>query len=132
MRTRNLDLRPQLARPVLTGGAGLDVVEIERLAQIRQRRPAFFERYFSTAERARAESSSRPARSYARAFAAKEAFLKAMGRGVLDGIPVTEVEWVEGRLRLGPPARALLAKGAQVQVSVADDGRNAWAIVMVG
>lgn len=116
----------------MTSGAGLDVVEIGRLRRLRARRPEFFVRYFSEAERARAEGAGDPARLYARAFAAKEAFLKAVGHGVLDGIAMSEVELRDGVLRLGARAQAAAGATASISVSVADDRVRAWAIVLVG
>ena len=108
------------------------MVEIARLRRLRARRPEFFVRYFSEQERERAEAARDPARLYARAFAAKEAFLKAVGRGVFDGITMAEVELRGGTLRLGVRARAAMGANASVSVSVADDRARAWALVLVG
>jgi len=116
----------------MAAGAGLDVVEIARLRRLRARRPEFFARYFSEPEREWAEAAGDPARLYARAFAAKEAFLKAVGRGVLDGIPMTEVELHDDVLRLGARAREAVGANAWVSVSISDDRARAWAIVLVG
>jgi phosphopantetheinyl transferase (holo-ACP synthase) len=68
----------------------------------------------------------------------KEAFLKALGTGVLGSIALEHIEVeLDGRaasLRLGASAEAALsARGAsRTWVSTADDGRFAWAAVVVG
>jgi holo-[acyl-carrier protein] synthase len=60
---------------------GVDIIEIERIAQALQR-PGFRERCFTEAERAYCDSRANPAQSYAGRFAGKEAVGKALGCGV--------------------------------------------------
>jgi holo-[acyl-carrier protein] synthase len=60
---------------------GVDLIEIERIERALER-PAFRERCFTEAERAYCDSRARPAQSYARRFAGKEAVGKALGCGV--------------------------------------------------
>ena len=117
---------------------GTDIVEVERLARSLRRQPAFATSVFSDEERLYCDAQARPAQHYAARFAAKEAFLKAVGHGVLDGVALPEIEVVRApreapALRLGPSAAAALADagGRQALVSLSHDGGMAVAFVMV-
>ena len=59
-------------------GVGLDLLEIDRLAQARDRRPRLAERLFTTGEIAFAAERGEPARHLAVRFCAKEAVAKAL------------------------------------------------------
>ncbi len=120
-------------------GVGTDIVEVERLERSLARGASFAETVFTDGERRFCESQARPAQHFAARFAAKEAFLKAVGRGVLDGVALRDIEVVReagGRpsLRLGPSAAAALAAaggtGAPL-VSLSHDGGMALAFVVV-
>ncbi len=118
-------------------GLGADVVELRRFERSLARSPSFATDVFTEGERAYAESRPRPSLHLAARFAAKEAFLKAVDRGVLD-LDLREVEVVRepsGRpvLRLGPGARqALAGAGATgTHVSLSHDGDVAFAVVVV-
>jgi holo-[acyl-carrier protein] synthase len=120
-------------------GIGTDIVDVERLAAKIRRRASFVEMVFSADERRFCEAQARPAQHFAARFAAKEAFLKALGRGVFSGVPLSEIEVVRekgGRpgLRLGPAAAAALgaAGGRQALVSLSHEGGMAIAFVAVG
>jgi holo-[acyl-carrier protein] synthase len=117
---------------------GTDLVQIERVAKILRRQPAFAETVFSSEERRYCDAQARPEQHYAARFAAKEAFLKAVRRGVLDGIALGEIEIVHDRagapaFQLGPAAAAALAAigGREALVSLSHDGGMALAFVMV-
>lgn len=60
---------------------GIDIVEVERIEKSMQS-PAFLRRFFSEKEKAYFESKSFNPESVAAAFAAKEAFSKAIGTGI--------------------------------------------------
>ena len=124
------------ARPV--AGIGTDIVEVARVEKSLARTRSFALHVFTEAERAYCESCARPGEHYAARFAAKEAFLKAVGRGILQGIPLKEIEVVrdeggEPALRLGPAAaRALKQRGAtQALVTLSHAGGSAVAFVLV-
>ncbi len=117
---------------------GTDIVGVERIARSLRRQPAFAREVFSPGERQYCDAQARPEQHYAARFAAKEAFLKAVGRGVLDGVPLVEIEVVrqpQGApvLRLGPSAANALAGvgGRDVLVSLSHDGGMALAFVVV-
>ncbi len=73
-------------------GLGVDIVEIERMARIIERSPAFTEKVYSAAERAYCDGHAHPEVHYATRFAAKEAVLKALGTGFSEGISWLDVE----------------------------------------
>ena len=72
-------------------GVGLDLLEIDRLAQALARRPRLAERLFTERERAFAAERGEPARHLAARFCAKEAVAKALG---LTGWSFRDVEVV--------------------------------------
>ncbi len=117
---------------------GTDIVEIARIARSLRRQPAFASAVFSEDERRFCDAQARPDQHYAARFAAKEAFLKAVGKGVLDGVPLDEIEVARApdaapALRLGPSAAAALAAagGREARVSLSHDGGLALAFVVV-
>ena len=61
---------------------GVDLIEIERIAQALERYSGFRDRCFTKAEQAYCDSRVNPAQHYAARFAGKEAVGKALGSGV--------------------------------------------------
>jgi holo-[acyl-carrier protein] synthase len=123
-------------KPVL--GIGIDMTPIDRLAKIIRRTPRFAERVFTPGERAYCQARARPEEHYAARFAAKEAFLKAVGSGLSQGVRLAEIEVVrENRgapaLKLGPSAtRALERIGcSSALLSLSHAGNMAVALVVV-
>jgi holo-[acyl-carrier protein] synthase len=77
-------------------GIGTDALEIERMALSLKRRGAGFERrVFTDGENAYCKRKRDPSASYAARFAAKEATLKALGRGLFQGVTLKEIEVVK-------------------------------------
>ncbi len=79
--------RETAVRSVLDGagdviGIGIDAVELARFATVPARTPTFADRVFTADERAYAERRRDPTERFAARFAAKEAFLKALGVGI--------------------------------------------------
>ncbi|MFY9494976.1 MAG: holo-ACP synthase [Limnochordia bacterium] len=70
-------------------GCGVDAIEIARIARA-IKRPGFQGRVFTEYERD--YLSSRPVQSWAARFAAKEAVMKSLGRGWLQGVSFAEIE----------------------------------------
>ncbi len=78
-------------------GIGVDIIELERIEKALQGH-AFAARIFNSAECAYCEARGRQkVASYAARFAAKEAFVKALGTGFCGGTPADiEVRREEG------------------------------------
>jgi holo-[acyl-carrier protein] synthase len=119
-------------------GVGTDLVDVSRLARSLRGRDGFAETVFSSNERRFCDSQRCPDLHYAARFAAKEAFLKALGLGVFSGIALTDIEVVRDpdgapRLRLGPTAAAALARvgGRTPLLSMSHPRHVALAIVVV-
>jgi len=119
-------------------GVGVDIVEVSRIAASLARTPDFAWLVFSEGERAFCQGRPFPERHFAARFAAKEGFLKAVGRGILDGIPLREIEVVQPErgqpaLRLGPAAAGALASAGarEARVSLSRGARLATALVVL-
>ena len=80
-------------------GTGIDIVNIERIERLLVRWGDFFlGRVFTEMEIARCRQQARPSECLALRFAAKEAFLKAIGLGYREGIRLTDIEVVNDPL----------------------------------
>jgi len=110
-------------------GAGIDLLEIERLEQALERRPALAERLFTAGERAYAAERARPGQHLAARFCAKEAVAKALG---LTAWSWQDIEVVRGEA--GPDVRLhgkLAELGAQVDISLTHTGTMAGAVAVL-
>lgn len=120
-------------------GFGIDLVEIRRMRALLQRHPErAARRLFTDAERARCEDRARPVECYAARFAAKEAFLKALGTGLSGGIGWHDVEVAvdeAGRPRLvvrGAAAERLEALGGtRTHLSFSHEAGTSVAAVVI-
>lgn len=116
----------------------MDLVDNKRMASALTRTGGFAEQVFTARER-RESVSQRDAATYlAGCFAAKEAFLKAVGVGLWRGIPLRQIEVVHGasgrpELKLGALARkALRHKGCDsAMLGLTRERKITVAIVMV-
>jgi holo-[acyl-carrier protein] synthase len=93
-------------------GCGIDLIEVKRIARALTR-PGLRERIYTPRERA--ELQGKGVESWAARFAAKEAVMKALGRGFLQGVPFAAVEiyadaWGRPQVRLLEPAAQLAAE----------------------
>nr|MDK2850717.1 holo-[acyl-carrier protein] synthase [Candidatus Cloacimonadota bacterium] len=75
-------------------GIGVDLIKVERIARLLESNPRFFEKVFSATEREYCRNKANPAQSFAVRFAAKEAFMKALGTGWGQGISFKEIQVV--------------------------------------
>lgn len=73
-------------------GTGIDLVEVERIVEKIGRETGFREKVFSGAEIHFCESKANKNEHYAARFAAKEAFLKATGLGLMAGFDLRSIE----------------------------------------
>jgi len=97
-------------------GLGIDLIEISRIEESFDRHgERFRDRVFTAAEAAYCDGQAAPALHYAARFAAKEAFSKALGLGIANGISWPEIgvmndEWKAPRLILTGRAAQLAAE----------------------
>lgn len=87
-------------------GIGTDLIEVERVAGKISKDEGFRELVFTPAEIVYCESKAHKYQHYAARFAAKEAFLKALGTGWISGIAFNEIEIINDSL--GKPSLVLL------------------------
>ncbi|MFZ1370394.1 MAG: holo-ACP synthase, partial [Ferruginibacter sp.] len=73
-------------------GIGTDLIEVERVAEKMEKKSGFKELVFSPAEIIYCETMTFKYEHYAARFAAKEAFLKAIGTGWRNGTAFNEIE----------------------------------------
>lgn len=73
-------------------GVGTDLIEVERVAGKISKEEGFRELVFTPNEIAYCEAMANRFQHYAARFAAKEAFLKAIGTGWVSGIAFNEIE----------------------------------------
>jgi holo-[acyl-carrier protein] synthase len=74
-------------------GSGVDIVAVGRVRAVLERQKTrFIERVFTPEEQRYCNAHRDPAPHYAARFAAKEAFLKALGTGWSSGIRWVDVE----------------------------------------
>ena len=73
-------------------GTGIDIIEVERIALRVGKDNGFKEFVFSKDEMSYCDAKAAPFEHYAARFAAKEAFLKAVGRGWDSGLQWNEIE----------------------------------------
>jgi holo-[acyl-carrier protein] synthase len=73
-------------------GTGIDIIEVDRIANRVGKDSGFRDLVFSRDEIMYCESKAFPFQHYAARFAAKEAFLKAIGRGWDTGLSFHEIE----------------------------------------
>jgi holo-[acyl-carrier protein] synthase len=120
-------------------GIGTDIVEIERFQRFLDTgNTALLDRLFTPAERSRCQKLKDAASCLAARFAAKEAFLKALGTGLRDGISWLDIEVSNDDL--GKPALTLSGKAAEqyqlkqlttIHLSLSHDGGSAVAMVIL-
>jgi len=101
----------------MISGIGMDMIEVDRVASKIGKESGFRELVFSKKEIEYCESKAKKFEHYAARFAAKEAFLKALGTGWKSGINFNEIE-ISGD-ELGKPEMTLLA---ETEKSVARNG----------
>jgi holo-[acyl-carrier protein] synthase len=117
----------------VSGGVGIDLLDVGRFERALERRPRLAERVFTDAEREYAAARARPAMHLAARFCAKEAVAKALG---LTGWSFRDVEVVATEaapeVRLSGTVAARAAElGGDVAISLThtDDLAGAVAIL---
>src|SRR6267154_5234519 len=75
-------------------GIGIDMIEVDRVMEKIDKSNGFREKVFSELEITFCESKKHKKENYAARFAAKEAFLKASGLGLMLGHQLSDIEVV--------------------------------------
>ena len=121
-------------------GIGTDIANINRLKKSIKNQN-FLNRLFNITEIKRCKSQSSPANCYAKRFAAKEAFSKALGTGISKGINFNEI--TVQNIKSGKPNIKLLGntkkivhkllkkKKINIFLSLSDDKPFAVATVVI-
>lgn len=117
-------------------GAGTDIVSVARLGRSLARGPGFAEEVFTPLERHYCDQRPNAVQHYAARFAAKEAFLKAVGVGLFGGILLHDIEVVRDeagppRLSLGPTAAAALEQAGATRSHLSLSHERDYAIALV-
>jgi holo-[acyl-carrier protein] synthase len=120
-------------------GTGIDIVDISRFDRfVSEGNEAIFRRLFTAGEMRYCRARKREAQHFALRFAAKEAFLKACGLGLREGLSWHDIEVVNDEL--GKPDLRLSGKAAEISrsmgvgrtfVSLSHDGGYAVAMVLL-
>lgn len=74
-------------------GIGTDIIEISRIeANINKHGQKFLDKIFTTSEQVYCQGFKQSSRNFAGRFAAKEAIVKALGTGFIDGLNWLDIE----------------------------------------
>ncbi len=123
----------------MISGIGTDIVAIERFQRfVDENNSALLQRVFTEQERAYCSVRKNCAASYSARFAAKEAFLKALGTGLRNGISWHDIEVAHDSLGrpelilLGRAMELFLAHGlSSAHLSLSHDSGSAIAMVVL-
>jgi holo-[acyl-carrier protein] synthase len=121
-------------------GIGTDIIEINRIKKLLNKNNQFKKKIFSTKEIKSCESSPNVSASYSKRFAAKEAFSKALGTGIRNGISFNEISI--NNKKNGAPFIELLGntkiitknitkKRTKIYLSLSDEKKYAIAMVVI-
>ncbi len=119
-------------------GVGTDMMDVKRMEKELQRDNGLMEKVFTPYEIDYCRAKANPYMHFAARYAAKEAFLKAMGTGWRNGLKFTDAEVRSNKL--GKPVLKLLGKAAElakknkfknIQLSISHLEELANAIVII-
>ncbi|MDA3814468.1 MAG: holo-ACP synthase [Candidatus Cloacimonetes bacterium] len=97
-------------------GVGIDDIEVKRIKKQIDGSTKFKEKIFTAKEIEYCESKNNYAESFAARFAAKEAFLKAVGTGWSEGLQFKDIEILNDEK--GKPMVHLYGKAKQIIVDI--------------
>jgi holo-[acyl-carrier protein] synthase len=117
----------------VTLGIGIDIVDVERMTRLHDT-PGLAEQLFTSGERSYCSNHRHPVSQFAACFAAKEAFLKASGIALHEGLKFSEIEIVnrvsgQPDLVLHGTLRDRFDATTRCHVSVSHTGSLACAVV---
>ncbi len=113
-------------------GIGVDIIEVKRIkAIIAKHGNKFIKRIFTAQEQANAPKlAAQQVAYYAKRFAAKEAFAKALGGGIGEAIAFTDIEILKDS-KGKPIITHPISKVQRYHISLADTQENAIAYVII-
>ena len=79
-------------------GVGTDIIEVARMEKMAAKGTQYLKTIFTERERDYCETKIRKSEHYAVRYAAKEAFLKALGAGWRDGLAFCDIEIINDDL----------------------------------
>ncbi|PWT71043.1 MAG: holo-[acyl-carrier-protein] synthase, partial [Bacteroidetes bacterium] len=109
----------------MVSGIGIDMIEVDRIAEKIGKETGFKELVFSVNEIRYCEAKAHKFEHYAARFAAKEAFLKAIGTGWTSGTAFNEIEIVDG----GNGQPEVVFIGATAKTVLAMNIKKVWVSV---
>jgi len=119
-------------------GAGIDLIEISRINKSIKNKN-FIDRIYSKSEIQKVRSLKNKSSFFAKRFAAKEAFSKAIGTGISEGISFKEISVVNNikgkpTIKLSGKTKNIVLKKikkAKVHLSLSDEKKYAIAMVII-
>ena len=121
-------------------GIGIDIVDISRIKTFFKKNKNFKKKIFSSNEIKTIENKLIKIPSYAKKFAAKEAFSKALGTGISDGISFKEISinnntkgkpYIELLGKTKFIVNGILKKKYKIFLSISDEKKYAVAMVVL-
>ncbi len=120
-------------------GVGSDIIDISRIQKL-LKNDTFKKKLFSSKEIKIIETKSNRIASYAKRFAAKEAFSKALGTGISKGLSFKEISIINDKN--GKPyielsgktkfiVRLILKKKYKIFLTISDERKYALAMVII-
>jgi len=121
-------------------GIGTDIVDISRIKIVFNRNKSFKKKIFSSNEINTIENTINKISSYAKRFASKEAFCKALGTGISNGISFNEISikndnkgkpYIELLGKTKFIVNHILKKKYKIFLSISDEKKYAVAMVVI-
>ncbi len=93
-------------------GIGIDIIEVPRVEKLTKKEDKFVKKIFTQTEIDYCRRFRNGSQNFAGRFAVKEAFLKAMGTGLSNGLKFNEIETVNDHL--GKPEITLYGRTKEI------------------
>ena len=122
-------------------GNGVDIVDNKRIEKAIKNNKKFISRVFSKLEIKNSKKKNNKINYFAKRFAAKEAFLKALGTGISNGISLKDISVKNNKY--GKPSiiindklkkfimRKFKTKNIKIFLSLSDEKENSIAFVII-
>jgi len=121
-------------------GIGTDIVDVSRVKKLFDKSKNFKNRIFSAKEIKHCESKKNKIASYSKRYAAKEAFVKALGTGFRKGISFNEISinnkengapFIELTGKTKMITKNLVKRTNNIYLSLSDEKKYALAMVVI-